>query len=157
MKSKAAQARQLELSFMVGIFVTDHLVRMHRAFDGDLTAALVLATIASRSMQRYYEEHARHAPEGLDALVEAGEHLQHMRHCNAFSVSSATGIPRETVRRKVKWLAERGWVTVGERGELSIAPGISRKFAKFDAETVDRFLDISRRVLDVASRPPARA
>jgi hypothetical protein len=140
---------------MVGLFVTDHLIRVHEAFDGDLTAALVLATVANRGLQRYYEEIASRTPEGFDALVASGEHLDHLRHCNAFSVSSATGIPRETVRRKVKWLERKGWLTVGERGELTIAVGISQEFAKFDGETVERFLDVARRCLDVADRPVA--
>lgn len=154
MKSKAAQSRQLELTYLVGLFVADHLIRVHRAFDGDLTAVLVLATVANRSMQRFYDDVARDTPEGLDALVEAGAHLGQLRHCNAFSVSSATGIPRETVRRKVKWLAEKGWLAVGARGELSIPAGIGKKFAKFDAETVERFLEIARRGIELADRPP---
>jgi hypothetical protein len=152
MVKKAARARQLELSFMVGLFMTDHLIRVHKVFEGDLIAALVLGTVANRGLQRYYEDIASRAPEGFDALVESGEHLKHLRHCNAFSVSSATGIPRETVRRKVKWLEQKGWLTVGTRGELTVAVGISKEFAKFDGETVERFLDLAGRCLEVADR-----
>ena len=79
MRNKQAQARHLELSFLVGRFVTDHLIRVHHLFDGDLVAALVLATIANRNMQRYYEDVARKSAEGLDKLVEAREHLAHLR------------------------------------------------------------------------------
>ena len=138
---------------MVGLFMTDHLIRVHEVFEGDLTAALVLATVANHGLQRYYEEVAMHAPEGLDGLVKSGHHVSHLRHCNALSVSSATGIPRETVRRKAKWLEQKGWITLGERGELSIAVGISTEFTKFDAETVERFLEMARRCLEVADRP----
>jgi hypothetical protein len=147
--------RQLELNYLVGIFVADHLTRMHEAFDGDLVAALVLATIANRNMERYYEDVARRSAEGLDRLVEQRAHVGQLRHSNAHSVASATGIPRETVRRKVKWLVERGWIRVGERGELSIAEGIAQQFAQFNGETVERFLDTARRSLDIAGRPVA--
>jgi hypothetical protein len=153
MATKASRSRQLELSFMVGIFVTDHLIRIHSLFDGDLTAALVLATIANRSLQQYYEDVALKSPEGLDELVEAGAHLPHMRHCNAYSVSCATGIPRETVRRKVQWLSKKGWVTISERGELAIPAGLSKQFSRFDAETVKRFLEVARRGLRLADSP----
>ena len=155
MRSNAAQDRQLELSFLIGSFVTDHLIRVNQAFSGDLTAALVLATIANRNLQSYYAEVAARSPEGLDKLVESGSHLAHLRHCNAYSVSSATGIPRETVRRKVKWLSEKGWITVGERGELTIAPGIGKRFADFDAETISRFLQTARQSMEVVGRAEA--
>lgn len=152
MRNKQAQARHLELSFLVGRFVTDHLIRVHHLFEGDLVAALVLATIANRNMQRYYEDVARKSAAGLDKLVEAQEHLAHLRHCNAHSVASATGIPRETVRRKVRWLEQKGWLTVGARGELSIPSGIGKQFAQFDAETIDRFFETAGEGLQVLHR-----
>lgn len=132
--------------------MTDHLIRVHRQFEGDLVAALVLATVANRNMQRYYEDVARKSGEGLDKLVDAGDHLAHMRHCNAYSVASATGIPRETVRRKVRWLEQKGWLTVGTRGELSIPAGIGKQFEQFDLTTIDRFLDTAHEGLRVLGR-----
>lgn len=152
MRNKQAQARHLEMSFLIGRFMTDHLIRVHRQFEGDLVAALVLATVANRNMQRYYEDVARKSGEGLDKLVDAGDHLAHMRHCNAYSVASATGIPRETVRRKVRWLEQKGWLTVGTRGELSIQAGIGKQFAQFDSTTIDRFLDTAHEGLRVLGR-----
>jgi hypothetical protein len=145
----AAVERRLELSYLTGLFITDHLVRVHRFFDGDLTAAIVLATIGQHNLQRYYEEHARHSPEGLDRLVEAGDHVPHLRPCNALSVSAATGVPRETVRRKIKALQARGWVTVGPRGQLSVVRGIGRVFEQFDSETIRRFEASARTMLKI--------
>jgi len=37
---------------------------------------------------------------------------------NTYSLSHFTGIPRETVRRKVSVLIERGWLTRDEAGSL---------------------------------------
>jgi hypothetical protein len=155
MGSKQSRERNLELSFLVGRFVTDHLIRVHQKFEGDLIAALVLATVANRNMQRYYEDVARTSVEGLDQLVEAGDHLSQLRHCNAHSVACATGIPRETVRRKVRWLEGKGWLTVGARGELSIKPGIAKQFEQFDAATVERFLEAARAGSQVLARTDA--
>jgi hypothetical protein len=81
-------------------------------------------------------------------------HYPYVRPCNALSVSSATGIPRETVRRKVKWLERKGWITVGERGQLAIARSVSRQFSEFDCATADRFEQSARQVLRVMDGSP---
>jgi DNA-binding transcriptional regulator YhcF (GntR family) len=122
---------------------------VHRAFDGDLVAALVLATIANRNLHRYYEEVVKTSGTGLDELVANGDHLTALRHCNAFSVSSATGVPKETVRRKVKSLESKGWIEVAARGELFIARDIAAQFQDFDSQTIARFLTTARDALAV--------
>ena len=75
------------------------------------------------------------------------EHLIRVHACNAMSVSAATGIPRETVRRKVRWLVRKGWVAVGTRGQLTLVPGMSSSFEAFDLETIARFHAASRDIL----------
>ena len=52
MPTSTATHRRRELSYLIGHFVTDHLVRTFKLFDGDLTAAIVLATIAQHNLQR---------------------------------------------------------------------------------------------------------
>jgi len=144
MKPKLAEDQRLEVSYHMGRFMVDHLVRVYAMFEGDLTAAIVLGTVAQHNIQRYYDEIARGSPAGLDRLVEEGEHLPHMRPCNALSVSAATDIPRETVRRKVRWLVNKGWLTVGERGQLAVARNVRKQFEGFDRETHRRFEDCVR-------------
>jgi hypothetical protein len=139
--------RQIELSYLLGCFFSEHLLRVHRLFDGDLTAAIVLATIAQHNVQRFYEEVARDSSHGFDGLVQQGRHVPHLRPCNALSVSAATGIPRETVRRKVKGLLARGWIQAGARGALQVTPQLHRRFEEFDRETADRFATAARAIL----------
>lgn len=153
MPTRPSIERRRELSYLIGRFVTDHLIRAHRLFEGDLTAAVVLATIAQHNVQRFYDEVARDSSLGLDRLVAAGEHLPHLRHCNALSVSAATGIPRETVRRKVKWLAQQGWINVGERGQLQMSRTLADKFAEFDATMIERFEACARQVVNIIDVP----
>lgn len=153
MATPASTQRRRELSYLIGRFVTDHLVRANQLFEGDLTAAIVLATIAQHNVQRYYDEVARHSEPGLDRLVEAGHHLPHLRPCNALSVSAATAIPRETVRRKVRWLEQKGWITVGERGQLEISRTVGGHFATFDAAMIDRFEACARQVVGILDAP----
>lgn len=145
--------RHRELSYVMGQFMTEHLIRVHRLFEGDLTAAIVLATVAQRNLQRYYDEVGRDAPQGFDALVDADEHLPHLRPCNALSVSAATGVPRETVRRKVRWLVAKGWLSIGERGQLCVVNGMSKDFQDFDIETTERLLACMQALTRVLDAP----
>jgi hypothetical protein len=39
---------------------------------------------------------------------------------------------------------KKGWVVVGERGQLALVPGMSKHFEEFDIETITRFHDASR-------------
>lgn len=144
------QARRRELSYVAGRFMTEHLIRVHALFEGDLTAALVLATVAQHNIQRYYDEVARGSTAGFDELVAAGAHVAHLRPCNALSVSAATGIPRETVRRKIQWLEARGWLTKGKRGELAVVVNLSEAFQQFDLEMIERLYECGRTVGRIA-------
>jgi len=97
---KKLREHHYEVTYVVGRFLTDHLIRVYAAFDGDITAAIVLGTIGQHNYRRYYTEGGRKFEGRFHQLVARGEHLPHARPCNALSISDSTGIPRETVRRK---------------------------------------------------------
>lgn len=137
----------IEFSFLTGRFMVEHLVRVHQAFGGDLIAAIVLGTIGQYNVRRFFDEIAAKSDEPADALIARGEHLQYMRPCNAMSVSASTGIPRETVRRKIRWLVEQGWVQQVGRDKLFVTGEAARYFKEFDVETVDRFHAASMQVV----------
>jgi hypothetical protein len=137
----------IEFSCLTGRFMVDHLVRVHQAFGGDLIAAIVLGTIGQYNVRRFLEEVAAKSEESADELIARGEHLQYVRPCNAMSVSASTGIPRETVRRKIRWLVEKGWVQQVGRDKLFVTGEASRHFKEFDVETVDRFHAASMQVV----------
>ncbi|MCU0760094.1 MAG: hypothetical protein MUF07_12985 [Steroidobacteraceae bacterium] len=128
----------VELSYLCGRFMVEHLIRVHAVFGGDILAAVVLGTIAQHNARRFYDEVVAKSDEAMDALIARGEHLPHLRPCNAMSVSMATGIPRETVRRKIRWLVQRGWVQQVGRDKLFVTRNVSADFADFDLETLDR-------------------
>ena len=81
-----------------------------------------------------------------DALDEDFRKLV-LRPCNAFSISSSTGIPRETVRRKVARLAELGWIVRDSRGGLTItAKAAAECLQPFDRENLADFLNTAERL-----------
>jgi hypothetical protein len=137
----------IEVSYLLGRFMTEHLIRVNQAFGGDLTAAVVLAVIGQYNVRRYYDEIAARSEEGLHALVTKGAHRDFLRPCNAMSVSASTGIPRETVRRKIAWLVEKGWIQKAGRDKLLVTSQARHDFADFDLEALERFYDAASRIL----------
>lgn len=107
-------------------FVSEHLADCSRSFKGDLVAMLVLAIIgqshltALKNVRR--SEIEQHPAVGVHAL----------------RISDVTGIPRETVRRKLAVLQELGWVEHGESGWVLVsAPGGTTN-ARRDLTDLDR-------------------
>jgi hypothetical protein len=88
------------------------LVTLRRQFGGDLDRMLVLAIIGSRTL-------ARGRTDGLcyDQFMDA-ERAGEPATTNLQSIAQYSGIPRETVRRKVLDLERRGWISRTDKGHL---------------------------------------
>jgi len=91
--------------------LTRHLVECRRIFDGDLDLFLVLAIIGERTFPAHKApgamSHAEFLEGSVSDLAPAAINLQ--------SIADYSGIPRETVRRKVETLIEKGWVMRDQR------------------------------------------
>lgn len=88
-----------------GIFIR-YMVECRREAGGDLDLFLVMATIGERTFNE------RHAPDAmsLEAFVGGMVGKAEPLPINVQSISDFTGIPRETVRRKIDILLKRGWI-----------------------------------------------
>lgn len=80
------------------------VLRAH--FDGDLDAMLVLLTISIGTERDDWR----------DVLLEEWRPKGRTRPTNASSIAQATGVPRESVRRKLLAMQAKGWVTRGGDG-----------------------------------------
>ena len=125
---KFLRAHPVECAYLMNRLLIEHLVVINKAFDGDFDRAIVLGTIGQYNLRWFYDEIAQHSTESLQELFARGAHLPHLRPCNAMSVSASTGIPRETVRRKVSWLIDKQWVREQGRGKLYVTSEPSRHF-----------------------------
>ena len=95
---------------------TKLLTGLRACFDGDLDLLLVLAVISERTRPEEWNPEIytyRH----LTRDDGAGSALK----INLQSVAEYSGIPRETVRRKVGILVRKGWVSRDENGFLSVS------------------------------------
>jgi hypothetical protein len=101
------------------------LVEMRRVFGNDLDKVIILSTIGQQMLldgripKRNYDEWI------LDPLME-----RHGRVTNIDAIARATGIPRESVRRKVNELIAAQLVTRREGNDLAIAPGTAARMAR---------------------------
>ncbi len=125
---EAFEKRYLGYQYHVVEFLTEHLADVSRAFAGDLQEMLVLAIIG--------QKHLRAAVKGHDGETAI----------SASRIADVTGIPRQTVRRKLKSLEARGWIVQ--------TPDASYKLVVHDGASVARseLQDVDRRSIERVAR-----
>lgn len=124
----AADYRTFQYRFVE--FFIDHLADLSRAFRGDLQAMIVLALIGQVHMRAMRQA----ALAGQDPSALPPERLS----ISASRIADVTGIPRQTVRRKLEALERRGWALRGETGAYRLALRDGTAAARIDLEAVDR-------------------
>lgn len=106
---KNYQLHMRQISALMAQYHLDYLRRLFEEFDGDLDLPLILGEVARRNISCQLRD-SGFFPEGIDPqLIRArrnGEYLP----CSAMSVSLATRLPRETVRRKLNKLVQIGFL-----------------------------------------------
>jgi hypothetical protein len=102
----------------VELFV-GHLLDASKGFGGDLTELVVMATVGQAHI-RGDELGREHGP------------------INATRISDVTGIPRQTVRRKLESLQKRGWVQQIDGGGWQVVIEESEAVARRDLAELDR-------------------
>jgi hypothetical protein len=113
------------------------LVVLRRHFGGDLERMLVLAIIGSRTL-------ARGRIDGMSYdQVMAGDRAEGERApINLQSIADYSGIPRETVRRKLRDLERLGWIRRREKGYLIATAQAARDLAPATEATMRYLLTI---------------
>lgn len=96
------EADYLGYQYRLVEFLAEHLADVSRTFDGDMHAPVILANIGQVSLQA-----TAAARDNGNSLGEAPADRRGMTACR---LADVTGIPRETVRRKLAAMAERGWI-----------------------------------------------
>jgi len=125
---------------------TSLLVLCRELCDGDLDQVLILSAIGTRTLMNrrtaglsYTEFRKGHRPAGVS------------RHINLQSIADGTGIPRETVRRKINSLIERGWVRKNRDNTIEVTPKAVTDLAPATQATFDYLHDVGNAVLDIVA------
>ena len=89
-----------EIATLMGWFFLRYLGRVYEKFEGDFVLAIVLGEIAHHNICHFYSKGKPRDPAKVTGLTSF-QPWDDLEPCNAFSLSAATGIPRETKRRKI--------------------------------------------------------
>ncbi len=98
-------------SRVIAHFVTEFILRtaegVSQVFDHDYEAAILFLTISVRNSEK-----AMNDPKLRELYGSFSETIpvEHALFVSRMALARATGLPRETVRRKVAKLIARGWV-----------------------------------------------
>lgn len=131
--------------------LTRLLIECRQAFDGDLDMFLVLAVIGDRTFSQ------RHADAEMDyeAFQSPERPLTQTLDINLRSIAEYSGIPRETVRRKILELDKRAWITRMENGSLTAtrkATADLQPLTQTSIEYVAGMMELLQQVLTPAKR-----
>jgi hypothetical protein len=117
------------VAIIMNHFFLRYLNLLYREFEGDLVLPIVLGEIAHHNLFRFYSFKGD-CIEVNEQAANYPERMKHLEPTNAYSISQATGVPRETVRRKIDKLQEKGWAVRNDRGDVCISETVSDHFTK---------------------------
>ena len=139
-------------------FFVEHLADVSRVFNTDLQSVLVLAVVGQMELQARIRSNFHEDGEMPLGLLKGPP-----PRINVSSIAELTGIPRETVRRKLEGLAERQWIARDSKGLWHIAvtgldmSPVRRELTDLDrrqAERICRYLGLMH-AMAVEGRPTA--
>lgn len=104
-----------------------NLKRLYDDFEHDILLPLLLGEIALHNIGVL--EHGGEFADDIDADGETDTYNCPLKPCNAYSIAAATGLPRETVRRKIGRLVELGWISKRHNGHLYVTTSALAHFS----------------------------
>ncbi len=122
--SEADLMRYCEFQYAFVQFITEHLVDCRKHFDGNLDDVLILAILGQSRIRAVLT-----ASPGSTAAPGA---------LGASRLADVSGIPRETVRRRLSALGHRGWITRVDDGSWCIAGTAGESPVRRDLAELDR-------------------
>jgi hypothetical protein len=147
-RSGAAGASATRVLKPVAVLLARHEVRNLKRwfdeFDRDILLPILLGEIALYNLGAL--ENGADCQVDADADDAAAACL--LRPCNAYSIAAATGLPRETVRRKVMRLTELGWISRRENGHLYVTRDALQHFgAMLTSQHLSEVIETAERAM----------
>lgn len=118
------------------------LILLRQQFEGDLDMLLVMAVIGEATLPK----HLLPNDFSYGELLKGKGELVNKQDINTQSIAAFSGIPRETVRRKLERLAEKGWIERNSNGGWTA----TRKGSQDLQQATEATLDYLASVIDVA-------
>lgn len=123
--------------------MTEHFADCSRTFKGDLQQVVILALIGQILIEHY---------------KKSGGDVAEARGISTSRISDLTGIPRQTVRRKLSLLADNGWIepTVPGSWRMVASDGATKAgkdLAELNTRNLDRISRFLSAVLPLIKTP----
>jgi hypothetical protein len=134
---------------------TQYLISARAAFDGDLDKMVILAVIGLMSFQGTALGARAPLVLSYDELAKLDMASVAARPINIESIALYTGIPRESVRRKVHELVDRKWIAQDARGYLVVLPAAATDLEPLSSQLFHLIGQISRAIGDPPDAPAA--
>ncbi|KON82447.2 hypothetical protein PA01_10685 [Azoarcus sp. PA01] len=124
------------------------LRRLFEEFERDILLPILLGEIALHNIGALEHDDESDRLTADEVEGESDEvHMSRLRPCNAYSIAAATGLPRETVRRKIGRLVELGWIRKQQNGHLYLTPRALKHFGNLlCSRDLPEFLETADRV-----------
>jgi hypothetical protein len=146
------EANKSLIAVMMGHFFLRYLNRLYREFDGDLILPIVLGEIAHHNITKLYSSDGS-CLKVRDEADAYPDRMKHLEPTNAYSISQATGIPRETVRRKIDKLVKKGWILKNSRGGVAISETVADHFTEdFNKKLLADLLETSECIREILEK-----
>jgi hypothetical protein len=128
-------------------FLSEHLVDCRKSIGGDLDDIMLLAVLGQRMMASRLDEDRGKADS------------RDRKWMSALRIAEVTGIPRESVRRKLVGLAEKGWVanSPDQGWSLATTEGVAKvrdDLAGLDNRGLDRLARLFSAIQRVLNANP---
>lgn len=126
----AFESFYLDYQYVFVEFLIGHMVDAATVFDGDYQEMLVLAVLGQARLGAVRAAaNSDFTVLDVDAAAES---------TNASRIADITRIPRQTVRRKLASLMERGWIECDEAGAYRLVSVGGHSSARRDLAELDR-------------------
>lgn len=136
--------------------------RWFEEFDRDILLPILLGEVALHNVGALQHGLARrgHSNGHVRTQPRRGEiseeFMRSLSPCNAYSIAAATGLPRETVRRKIVRLVELGWIVRNDNGHLYITETALEQFgALLSSRALGELLETADRLRTLLQEKPA--
>lgn len=132
------------LSVVMLRYMTSRLRAIYQAYGGDMVLCLVLGEIATRNTDLI-------RPERYGYNQPNASQRQYLP-CNALSIEQVTGIPRETIRRKIAKLLALGWIEKTPDDMYIISDKSKEVFAAFDDAQLFDFINTFHQIAKIIKK-----
>jgi len=139
------------VAFTLNRFIVDHLLRFARQFGPDYQMMVVWGVLAHQCVIHHLPAGSRPAKVlGANGKLAADTNLRPVRQRD---LSQITGIPKETVRRKLLKLEREGWIQRQDSGWVLNRDNIDPELREFSRESAKRMLAVSDHIRQLLNNP----